>query len=98
MIKCIKIIMKNKKIKRGMLSSLVLVVAIVEPLTTVPQIYQIWSSRSASGVSRLTWSGDVVAAAIWLIYGCTQKDKPLIMSSALWIIAEGLVVYGTVLY
>jgi uncharacterized protein with PQ loop repeat len=83
---------------RSMLSMLVLVVAIIEPLTTVPQIYQIWSTHSAAGVSTLTWAGDVVAAIIWLIYGFVQKDKPLIISSALWMIAEGTVVYGTLLY
>lgn len=83
---------------RNLLSSLVLAVAVAEPLMTVPQIYQIWSTHNAAGVSLATWAGYIGAACIWLAYSMKIKDKPLMVSSALWVVTEALVVAGALLY
>jgi MtN3 and saliva related transmembrane protein len=76
----------------------ILAVAIIEPLTTIPQIYEIWSRKSANGVSLITWCFYTVTACIWLVYGIKIKEKPVIISSIMWILAEGLVVMGILLY
>jgi MtN3 and saliva related transmembrane protein len=76
----------------------ILAVAIIEPLTTIPQIYQIWSRKSAEGVSLATWGFYTLTACIWLVYGIKIKEKPIIISSIMWILTEGLVVIGILLY
>jgi MtN3 and saliva related transmembrane protein len=90
----------NKQTLRSdkFLKQLVLFVAIAEPLLTIPQIYQIWSTRSAAGVSLVTWAGYVITGVVWLVYGIRIKDRPLIISSAMWVLTEGLVLVGALIY
>ena len=83
----------NKVIKR-----LVLAVAVIEPAMTLPQIYEIWVNHEAEGVSSTTWGLYISAAVVWLLYGIQLRDRPLIISSALWIVTEAAVVVGTLLY
>lgn len=72
--------------------------AIVEPLMTIPQIYQIWSTKQAQGVSLLSWVFYLIAAVIWLLYGIKVKDKAVIIASVLWVFVEGLVIAGILVY
>jgi uncharacterized protein with PQ loop repeat len=88
---------KHKKDNKA-LNYVVLTVAIAEPLMTIPQIYQIWSTRTAAGISLLSWAGYLVAGAIWLAYGLKIRDKPLVASSVLWVISDGLVFLGAMRY
>lgn len=70
-------------------------VAFLGPLTSLPQIIEIWFvDKSAAGVSILTWSAFVVMAAVWLLYGIVHKQRPIIISNALWIVAQSLIVAG----
>jgi uncharacterized protein with PQ loop repeat len=71
-----------------------LVFATVEPLATIPQIVQIWSSKGAPGVSLSTWFFYTLTSTIWLFYGFKTKDKPIIISGVLWVASQGLVVIG----
>lgn len=73
-------------------------VAIAGPLMTLPQIYQIFSTKTAQGISLTTWGLYCVSSAVWFLYGLKIKDKPLIIASFLWVLMEALVVAGTVIY
>jgi len=88
----------TKKQQKQLIRRTVLVVAIIEPLMTLPQIYEVWIKQQAEGVSSLTWGLYIVAGFIWLLYGIQLKDKPLIISSSLWIVTEAIVVVGVILY
>lgn len=61
---------------------------------TLPQIYEVWVNHQTAGVSLLTWGMYIVAAFIWLLYGLQLKDKPLVISSFLWVVTEAAVVTG----
>ncbi len=76
----------------------VLAIAVIEPLMTLPQVYEIYVLKSAEGVSSLTWGLYLIAAVIWLLYGLQLKDKPIIISSVLWLFFEAAVVIGTLMY
>lgn len=70
-------------------------VAFIGPLTSLPQIIEIWFvDQSAAGVSVLTWSAFVLMAAVWLVYGIVHKQRPIVISNALWIVAQSLIVAG----
>lgn len=88
----------NKKQQKQLIRRSVLAVAIIEPAMTLPQIYEIWFKHKAEGVSALTWGMYISAAFVWLFYGIQLKDKPLIISSILWILTEAAVVTGTLIY
>lgn len=74
---------------------LVNVIAFIAPLSSLPQIIEIWFiDNNAHGVSLVTWSLFVVMSTVWLFYGLVHKQRPIIVSNVLWIIAQGLVVIG----
>lgn len=76
----------------------ILIVAILGPIMNLPQILKIYLNHSAAGVSALTFSLLLIMSIIWLIYGFVHKDKPIITSSALWIVSHTFVIFGTMLY
>lgn len=84
--------------KYATLTKLVLAMAVIEPLMTIPQIYEIWIKKQTAGVSLLTWSFYILAAIVWLLYGLKIKDKPLMVASTLWVLVEILVVGGLIIH
>ena len=74
---------------------LVSVIAVVGPFTTLPQIIEIWIvDKNAASISLVTWSLFLLMASIWLLYGIVHKARPIIISNALWIVMQGIVVLG----
>ena len=94
----VRLIKLNKRQQKQLIKRSVLAIAVIEPAMTLPQIHEIWIKHQAEGVSSATWSLYISAAVIWLLYGIQLKDKPLIISSFLWIITEATVLVGTLLY
>lgn len=93
---------KRKKLSTGwkvrFVDRLVLVVAVAYPLSTIPQILDIWIGRSVQGVSLITWSLFLVLQSILLAYGVVHKDRKLTLMWALWVFMYILVVVGLVIY
>ncbi len=81
-----------------LLNRAVLVMAIMEPLMTLPQVYEIWIRHEAAGVSMATWAFFITAAFVWLLYGLQMKNVPIIVSSTLWMLVEGCIVIGLIVY
>ena len=94
----IRLLHLKKKQQKQLIKRSVLAIAVIEPAMTLPQIYEIWGKHEAAGVSVLTWSLYMIAAFTWLLYGLQLKDKPIIISSGLWIFTEAAVVTGAVIY
>ena len=88
----------TNKQKKTLIKRSALAMAVIEPAMTVPQIYEIWTTQEAAGVSAATWILYIGAAVIWLLYGLQIKDKPLIISSSLWVFTEAAVVAGAIMY
>jgi uncharacterized protein with PQ loop repeat len=85
---------KNQRsAQTNLLNKLVMTIAFVEPLITIGQIVQLWRAKDATGNSLLTWSFFLFSACVWLVYGLKIRNKPLIVSSALWVLTEGIVVF-----
>lgn len=80
--------------KQAHFEKFMIVFATVEPIATIPQILQIWGGHNTEGVSLLTWSFYTATSVIWLVYGLLKKDKPLIVSGALWVASQSIVVVG----
>lgn len=76
----------------------VLLIAIIEPLSTIPQIFDVFTSRDAQSLSLLSWILFTCASIVWFIYGIRLKNTPLIASSILWISTELILMVGIVLY
>ena len=65
---------------------------------TVPQILAIWVSREAAGVSLLSWSAYWISALVWFWYGIRQRDRNIYLPCLGWLLLDGAVVVGAVLY
>jgi MtN3 and saliva related transmembrane protein len=66
-----------------MFEPLMLVVGIVQPLATSPQISKLyWThSQHASGQSLTTWSIYAVATLLWVIYGVLNRKLAVYVSN-----------------
>jgi MtN3 and saliva related transmembrane protein len=80
------------------LDKLTFVVGVIGPFTVLPQIYSIFTSHSAAGVSLATWLLIFIVTFPWILYGLAHKDKSIIVSFTLWEIVNLTVVIGVLLY
>ena len=80
------------------LDKLTFIAGIVGPFTVLPQVYSIFSTRSAAGVSLVTWVAMFVVTFPWILYGMAHKDKSIITSFILWEVVNALVIAGVLIY
>ena len=80
------------------LDKLTFVVGVVGPFTVLPQIYSIFSARSAAGVSLFTWLLMFIVTLPWVFYGIAHKEKSIVASFTLWEIVNLTVVIGVLIY
>lgn len=80
------------------LDKLTFVVGVIGPFTVLPQIYAIFSTHSAKGVSLATWALIFIVTFPWILYGLAHKDKSIIVSFTLWEIVNLSVVVGVLIY
>lgn len=83
----------KKRIERFALAA-----GIVQPLITLPQILQIYSSQSAKDVSLLTWLGYLVFGIVFLIYGAVFNLKPIWIGQVIWVTMQTITVIGILVY
>ncbi len=93
---------RSKKTKKtaylAFLDKLTLVVGIIGPFTVLPQIYTIFSNKSAAGVSAVTWALIFLVTFPWILYGMAHKEKNIIISFILWEVVNATVVVGAIIY
>jgi len=65
---------------------------------TIPQLWNVWFLKNATGVSAASWIGYTIIAVFWLIYGIAHKVKPIIISNMFWILLDILIVVGTIIH
>ncbi|MDN5819376.1 MAG: hypothetical protein L0H36_01440 [bacterium] len=81
-----------------LINRMMMVASIIHPLTTVPQVYEIYSSQNATSVSLLTWLGFMVIGLIFLAYGLTHKLTPFIVNQIIWFVLDLIIIIGIILY
>jgi uncharacterized protein with PQ loop repeat len=88
----------NKDKWKRLMDRIIYIIVFVGPLMTIPQVTKIWVERNASGVSIISWCAYIFTAAFWLIYAILHRERPLILSSCIWIFLEVLIVIGVLVY
>jgi len=84
--------------KSSGIDALALVVSILQPLTTLPQIYIVYTSKDVSQVSLFMWTAYNVASVILLIYGLKHKLAPIIWAQSLWLIVQTLMMIAVLIF
>ncbi len=72
-------------------------VGIFGPVMTLPQLKKIWLDNNTAGISAISWGAYTITSSFWLCYGIMHKEKPIIITSAIWIILDILIVIGVIL-
>ncbi len=74
------------------------VVGILFPLSTLPQLNQLFTSHDAGGLSLITWVMYALLTGLFLIYAWVDRIKPLILAQAAWLIVDIAMIIGILLY
>jgi uncharacterized protein with PQ loop repeat len=67
-------------------------------LMTVPQVLTIWVGKEAAGVSVLSWGAYLLSALLWFWFGIRKQDRNIYLPCIGWILLNGAVVAGAVVY
>ena len=67
-------------------------------LMTIPQVLTIWIGHQAAGVSILSWSAYLASAVLWFWFGIQKRDKNIYLPCVGWIVLDGAVIAGAVVY
>ena len=65
---------------------------------TIPQVWTIWVQHQASGVSPWSWAAYWLSAVVWFVYGLKRGDPNLYLPCIGWLLLDGAVVVGAVLF
>lgn len=84
--------------QKRILDSLIYIIVFLGPVVTLPQIVNIWVEKNASGVSAVSWGSYSMISVFWLLYGIAHKEKPIIVSSCIWIVIHSIIATGAILY
>lgn len=74
----------------------VIIMSIVSPLMTLPQVWNVWVHQDITGISLITWGTYTVGSSVWLMYGILHKEARIILLNVLFVIFNGMVVAGTI--
>lgn len=88
----------NTQPKETSFDTAVMLLGFVEPLFVLPQLYQIYNTQDASGLSLLTWSLYVLSSVVFMVWGFKRKLKPIYLPQSAWIIFEIMIVIGIIKY
>jgi len=75
-----------------------LIIGILGPLVSIPQVLKIWAGKDASGISVLSWSAYFVFNLFWILYAILHKERPLLVTYIGWAVVNVLVVAGAIIY
>ena len=89
---------KNKEKNGEALEKIVRIISFIFPLSTLPQIYNIWILREIEGVSILTWVLFLVMQIPLFLYAIKHNDTKLQTMFGLWCLMYGLVILGLLIY
>jgi uncharacterized protein with PQ loop repeat len=88
----------QQKQNRTKVDALMSVAAVAHPLMAAPQIYKVFSTQQAAGLSIWTWAAWFGLGLIFMAYGIAHKLKPYIIMQLLWLTVDILMIVGIILY
>lgn len=88
----------NMSFLHKILNFVITIVATASPLITIPQLFDIYTRRDATGVSSATWLMYIFTASIWFYYGVIHKEKAIIINGVLGIFLGASIFFGTLIY
>ena len=88
----------SKDYHKNFVDKVIYVFVFLIPALATEQVWRIWRYKEASGVSLVAWIVFTVNSSVWLYYGILHKEKPIIISSILWLFVDLGIVAGVLVY
>ncbi|HRH24518.1 MAG TPA: SemiSWEET family transporter [Candidatus Paceibacterota bacterium] len=73
-------------------------VGIAGPLAMLPQVYQVFATQDAKGLSIITWFIWTLTSALWLTYGVIHKETPIVVSNSIYIALHVTIVVAILVF
>ena len=91
---------KTKKANKNdkMIGYMMYAVSVGMPMTNIPQLVQIFSTKVSTGLSASSWVMYAAFGVVPLLYAISNKLKPLIISNILWMVVDAAMIYGIFRY
>ena len=83
-----------KKGRGHLIDKVILPIAMISPLMTIPQVLQVWVDGKVEGVSVTTWSAYALGTLFWTLYGLAHKEKPIFFANFFLFILDIAIVLG----
>lgn len=77
---------------------LMLVASAISPMTMLPQVIQVYSTKNVDGLSLVTWLAGATLGLIFLAYGISHRLKLYVFMQILWQIVDVLLIVGIIIY
>jgi uncharacterized protein with PQ loop repeat len=88
----------SENARKRFLDYLMYGVGIIAPIALLPQIIQLYTTKSSAGISLLTWFFLALINTLWAIYAMAHKDKQLLFASIFMALFDLIIVVGILLY
>jgi len=84
----------------GRFEGAMVVIGVVGPFATLPQLYKLFFSHSqhAVGQSLTTWALYAVLSALWTVYGLVEGKAPIYLGNGISFVLNSLMVVGIVMH
>ena len=89
---------KSRKSNKQLVGYMMYGAAVILPLTQLPQIKLLFTTKVTTGLSLITWVMVLVFGTIPLVYALTRRLQPLIISNALSEAIALVIIYGILRY
>lgn len=87
-----------KKNEKRFINRLCSVFAVLMPLTVLPQIYLLYTTQNASGLSLAMWVLYSIGCIPFLIFGYIYKLPQLIVLNSLWLVMQAIMIVGILVF
>ena len=80
------------------LDDMMIFVAVVYPLSIIPQALKIVQVGDASSISLTSFTLKALFSIPWILYGVKHKSNPIILSNVLWFVGYCAIIVETMIY
>lgn len=88
----------KRSAQRRFIDKAIFIVAVVQPLATLPQVITIFQTHNATSVALLTWGIYLVFDFFWLWFGIAERQIAIILSATIFLILEAAILVGGSIY
>ena len=83
---------------KNLLDKLVYIAGFFGLVMTIPQIAKIWIEKDGTGISVISWISYFLIGGVMIVYAVVHKEKPLIITYALWEVFYIIIIVGAIIY